>query len=164
VIARVFRMLFQPLILSVGLPRLIGRERELAALTALLTDPSVRLVTLLGPGGTGKSRLGLKLATAVQAAFAEGVFYVRLAPLTDPLFALPAIASALGVRETAQRALHEILVSRLKDDRVLLVLDNFERLLPAANHIAELLSGTASQGPRDEPGAAANPWRVRVSP
>jgi predicted ATPase/DNA-binding SARP family transcriptional activator len=128
--------------LPVSTTRLIGREREVTALTALLSDPSVRLITLLGPGGTGKSRLGLELATALQADFADGVFYVPLAPLTDPLLVLPAIASTLGVRETAQRALHEILASRLKDDRALLVLDNFEQLLPAANHIAELLSAT----------------------
>jgi len=121
---------------------LIGRERELAVLTTLLNDAPVRLVTLLGPGGTGKSRLGLELATAVQPDFPEGVVFVPLAPLRDPLLVVPAIASALGVRETSERPLHELLVDRLSDGQSLLVLDNFEQLLPAAGHIAELLTRT----------------------
>ena len=128
--------------LPVPMNQLIGREREVTALTALLTEQPVRLVTLLGPGGAGKSRLGLEVATAVQADFVDGVSYVSLAPLTDSSLVLSAIASALSVRETAERPLHEILVNRLSDARALIVLDNFEQLLSAAGSIARLLAET----------------------
>jgi predicted ATPase/DNA-binding SARP family transcriptional activator len=121
---------------------MIGRERELATLTKLVNDPSVRLVTLLGPGGSGKSRLGLEVATEVTTDFADGVFYCPLAPLNDSSLVVPAIASALNVRETAEWTLLDILIQRLEARRALLVLDNFEQLLDAAGQVAELMSRT----------------------
>ena len=121
---------------------LVGRAEELAELTALVRTPSVRLVTLTGPGGTGKTRLGLEIATEAATDFTDGVFYCPLAPLTDPDLVLPTIASALGMRETAERTLLDILLDRLNDQRALLVLDNFEQLLGAAEQIAELMNGT----------------------
>jgi DNA-binding SARP family transcriptional activator len=121
---------------------LIGRERELAELTKLVNDASVRLVTLLGPGGSGKTRLGLEIATELTTDFPDGVFYCPLASLTDSSLVVPAIASALGVRETAEWTLLEILCERLTGQRVLLVLDNFEQLLGAAGQVAELISRT----------------------
>ncbi len=121
---------------------MIGRERELASLTKLVNDPSVRLVTLLGPGGSGKSRLGLQVATEVTTDFADGVFYCPLAPLSDSSLVVPAIASALNLRETADWTLLDILIQRLEAQRALLVLDNFEQLLDAAGQVAELMSRT----------------------
>jgi non-specific serine/threonine protein kinase len=143
---------FQPL--PTPLTPLIGREREIAALCDLLRDPSrraeqacppiaeqpVRLLTLIGPGGSGKTRLALAVAARLQDAFSDGVAFVSLAAIRDPDLVPSAIAQALGVREAAEQPLAERLKSTLRQHQFLLVLDNFEQLLPAAPLVGELLA------------------------
>lgn len=122
---------------------IVGREAEAAALGELLADPEVRLVTLVGPGGIGKTRLAL--AVAAEAAdrpdgFADGVWFVDLAPVTDPGQVPVAVAAALGVRPEGTAPLLDLLADRLQGRRVLLVLDNFEQVLGAAPGLATLLA------------------------
>ncbi|HMA38288.1 MAG TPA: adenylate/guanylate cyclase domain-containing protein [Chloroflexia bacterium] len=119
---------------------LLGRESEVLALTALLRQPAVRLVTCTGPGGIGKTRLTLQAAADLLDEFAAGVWFVALAPLTDPALVVPTIAGTLGVRETAGQALQATLTSYLRDKELLLVLDNFEQLIPAAAGMGALLA------------------------
>ena len=119
---------------------LIGRERELAELEDLLERPDVRLVTLTGAGGSGKTRVGLELARRLLSRFPDGVFFVELAAITDPeLFAMT-LAQALGVREQPPQPIDETLARNLRERQVLLVLDNFEQLLSAAPQLATLLA------------------------
>ena len=120
--------------------RLVGRSRSLEELQALVGHPNVRLVTITGPGGAGKSRLALEVAGA--AAVERPVHLVGLAPISDPELVPAAIARALGVRESPGRSLVEALAEALSDTRALLFLDNFEHLAPAARYIAELLHRT----------------------
>jgi predicted ATPase/DNA-binding SARP family transcriptional activator len=120
----------------------IGRERDLAEACALLQQPGVRLVTLIGAGGCGKTRLALAVASSLRdaGAFADGVVFVPLAGLRDPAQVLDEIARACGLREQPQRALAQALRDHLGDGRTLLVLDNVEHLLPASAEIAALLA------------------------
>jgi predicted ATPase len=122
---------------------IVGREAEAAAVRALLADPAVRLVTLVGPGGIGKTRLALAVAAGLtgpdQTAF-DGVWFVDLAPVTDPAQVPVAIAAALGVRPEGTAPLLDLLTDRLQGRRVLLVLDNFEQVLGAAPGVAALLA------------------------
>jgi predicted ATPase/DNA-binding XRE family transcriptional regulator len=121
--------------------RLIGRERDLEALAPQLADPANRLITITGPGGVGKTRLALALATAGSAMFADGVCSVQLAPVRDPALALAAIAQALDVPQNDARPLDELVRGALARRHLLLLLDNCEHLLPAlANLVAELLA------------------------
>jgi predicted ATPase/DNA-binding SARP family transcriptional activator len=121
--------------------RLVGRSRNIEELQALLSDPGVRLVTITGPGGAGKSRLALEIAGA--AAVERPVHLVGLAPISDPELVPGAIARALGIRETPGRSLVESLAEALTETRALLFLDNFEHLAPAARYLAELLHRTS---------------------
>jgi predicted ATPase/DNA-binding XRE family transcriptional regulator len=123
---------------------LIGRETEIAAVTALLKNPAVRLLTLTGPGGTGKTRLALAVAEHLTADFPYSVAFVPLAPLGDPAFVTSAIAQRLGVREAAGQSLLDRLKTYLADKQMLLILDNFEHLVPAAPLIADLLAACPS--------------------
>ena len=118
----------------------LGRERELEEIEALLMQPDVRLVTLTGPGGVGKTRLALRVAGESLEAFSDGVFLVDLARQTDPLLAPSATATALGLREQPGQTLTETLAAYLRDKRMLLLFDNFEHLLPAATVVADLLA------------------------
>jgi predicted ATPase/DNA-binding SARP family transcriptional activator len=122
--------------------RLVGRSRNLEELQALLRNPGVRLVTITGPGGAGKSRLALEVAAA--AALERPVHLVGLAPVSDPDLVPAAIARALGVRESPDRPLIEAVAEALADTRALLFLDNLEHLARAAGHVAELLHRTPS--------------------
>jgi predicted ATPase len=119
---------------------LVGRKRELADLEALLCTEDVRLVTMTGPGGTGKTRLALELARRVASAYADGVRFVGLAPLADHGLVLAAIAQATGVKEERGRPLGELVGAALHERRLLLVLDNAEHLLAAAPELAALVS------------------------
>jgi hypothetical protein len=110
----------------------VGRETELATLRVLLQSPDVRLVTLTGIGGSGKTRLALHLATGAAELFADGVYFISLAPIRDPSLVAAAIGQALGVVETDGQALIACLREELRDKQILLVLDNFEHVASAA--------------------------------
>jgi predicted ATPase/class 3 adenylate cyclase len=117
-----------------------GRAEELEVVTAALADPVSRLVTLIGPGGIGKTRLALQAAAESSESFPDGLWWVGLAPLTDPALVLPGVAETLGVRETEELALSEALAERLAGRRLLVLLDNAEHLLPdIAAEVAGLL-------------------------
>ena len=118
---------------------LIGRQLEIAAVAALLREEGARLVTLTGPGGTGKTRLALAVAEALGPEVRDGVFFVDLAAVWDGDLFAPAIAEALAVPESDEPPARS-LADHLGTKRLLLVLDNLEQLLPAIAVIAELLS------------------------
>jgi len=117
----------------------LGRARELEEVVGLLRDESVRLLTLTGPGGTGKTRLALQAAAEVAEDVPDGVWWVSLASLRDPALALDAVAKALDVRERPGVAREETLADSLAAKRALLLIDNAEHLLPqVARDIARL--------------------------
>ena len=131
--------------LSVQLTSLIGREREVAQVSALLQRHDVRLVTLTGTGGIGKTRLGLQVATELLNSFANGTYFVSLAPITDPPVVIQTIAHALGLEH--QHVKHhmptehiEYLKAFLHNKQLLLLLDNFEQVVSAAPELTELLT------------------------
>lgn len=126
--------------LPVSLSEMIGREHEMDVLTELLQQDGVRLVTLTGPGGSGKTRLALETARRLLSRFPEGVFFVSLAPLQDPDLLPAAIAGVLQIPERGAEQLVETLKTALAASGPLLVLDNFEHLMDAAPVVSELLS------------------------
>jgi predicted ATPase/DNA-binding CsgD family transcriptional regulator len=125
--------------LPVALTSLIARERETAEISATLQQPHVRLLTLTGPGGVGKSRLALNVAEAMKPAFADGVVFVNLAPVHDPELVPRTIVHALDARHADTRPPMEILREALLGAQVLLVLDNFEQVASAAPVLTALL-------------------------
>jgi predicted ATPase/class 3 adenylate cyclase len=118
----------------------VGRGSELEHIGRLLED--TRLLTLTGAGGTGKSRLALQVARRYDARYRDGVAHVALAPIGDPRLVAPTIRGTLGFREDPERDAVETLVEQLHSREMLLLLDNFEQVLPAAADVARLLSGT----------------------
>jgi len=119
---------------------LVGREGDVLEVCALLRRQEVRLVTLSGTGGIGKTRLALRVATELRPDFADGVCFVSLAALDDPALVVSTIAQALGLKESEHRTPLDLVQAALRDRRLLLLLDNFERLLPAAPQLVNLLA------------------------
>jgi predicted ATPase/class 3 adenylate cyclase len=117
----------------------VGREREVADLNTLLSRPRLGLLTLTGPGGTGKTRLALQVAADLVDAFDDGVWFVELAPLNDPTLVPFEIAQALGVKEEAGQPVLSSIKAHLRDLHTLLVLDNFEQVMEAASMIYDLI-------------------------
>jgi predicted ATPase/DNA-binding XRE family transcriptional regulator len=124
--------------LPTPLTPLINRTREVAAINTCLERDDVHLVTLVGPPGIGKTRLGLHVAGAWQDRFRDGVYFVALAPVRDPDQVLPAIAHALGIQKTGEPVL-DTMRAAVGGRQMLLVLDNFEQVADAAPQVAELL-------------------------
>ena len=123
--------------LPTQLTTFIGRDAELDEAAGLLA--TTRLLTLTGPGGTGKTRLSLQLAARAAEDFPDGVFFVALEPVREPMLVAPRIAGAVGVVEGSVRPIAELLADWLRDKRLLLVLDNFEQVVAAAPIVADLL-------------------------
>jgi len=117
----------------------IGREQEVAAVQRLLCRKEVRLLTLTGPGGVGKTRLAVQVAATASSDYADGVHFVSLAPITDSELVVSTIAQALGVREQGSQPLLDSLKDHLGDRQLLLLLDNFEQIMSAAPVVVELL-------------------------
>jgi predicted ATPase/class 3 adenylate cyclase len=128
-----------PTNLAIPPTSLIGREAEVTTILSML-DEGARLLTLVGPGGTGKTRLALEIAAEALARYPDGVFVVDLSPLTDPALVVPTIAATLGVRETAGEPLRKTVIRHLGERHLLLMLDNFEQVLESASDIATLLA------------------------
>ncbi len=119
---------------------IVGREDDIAEVLALLRDPDVRLVTVTGPGGVGKTRLALEVARVVGSTTPAGVSFVDLAPVSDPTTWTAAVAEAHGIRPEGTRPVLPLLIERLQGRRLLLVLDNFEQVVAAAEDLGELLA------------------------
>lgn len=129
--------------LPVQLTPLIGREAEIMAVENLMRQEDVRLLTFTGPGGTGKTRLSLQVAADLLGEFTDGVFFIALAPISDPDLVASAIAQTLGTKETGSISLVESIKEYLRDKQVLLALDNFEQVITAASLVMELLMASS---------------------
>jgi predicted ATPase len=118
---------------------LVGRELEVSEIVERLRDEQVRLLTLTGPGGTGKTRLALQAGADLLEEFDDGVFFVSLAAITDPELVSSAIAKPLGVKESPEQSLEESLEAYLQQKRLLLILDNFEQVLEGVPLVGDLV-------------------------
>lgn len=122
--------------------RIIGREPEIASIASLLLDPDVRLVTMTGIGGTGKTTLSRAVARRLLPEFENGVFFIEMADVSRPDVVASTIAQPLGVKEEGGRPLLDVLKDHLADKHMLLIIDNFEQVVDAAPQIAELLTAS----------------------
>lgn len=128
---------FSPSNLPAQLTSFVGRRREINEIRELLSTN--RLLTLTGPGGSGKTRLALQVAAEMSEQFHDGIFLVALAPITDPGLVLSIIVQSLGIPETPGRSIKETLVDYIQNKSLLLLLDNFEHVILAASLVTELL-------------------------
>jgi predicted ATPase len=124
----------------VPLTALIGREQEVQVICDLLSRPEVRLLTITGTGGVGKTRLSLEVAGFLHSDFTDGIWFVPLAPVSDPAHVLAAIAQALGLWEAAELPPEEPMRAALRDRHLLLLLDNFEQVVEGASQLTSLLA------------------------
>src|SRR5579884_1826121 len=119
---------------------LIGRQKEVRAICDLLSQPEVRLLTITGSGGAGKTRLALEVARVLHSDFTNGLYFVPLAPISDPALVMLTIAQTLDLQEAGQQPMLSLLQAFLRDKQLLLVVDNFEQVLDAASQVADLLA------------------------
>ena len=141
----------------------IGRDADIAAVRDVLARGTDRVVSLIGPGGIGKSRLAIETALATEDLFPDGTYFVLLEGVLEPGLLLPTIAYHLGIRDNGEAALEERISHALADRKVLVVLDNFEQIVEAAPVLVRLYT-VAPHGdvPRHEPDRPAHPRRARV--
>ncbi len=125
--------------LPVPMTPLIGRTQEVQDICGLLLEPNIRLVTLTGAGGMGKTHLSIQVASEINKQFIDGCWFISLAALEEADQLIPTIARSLGIKESRHQTFSETLLNYLADRDMLIVLDNFEQIIPAARQVAEIL-------------------------